>query len=228
MQVTTDSALALGNAALRETAHATAIRAYLNKALATNAADICGLVPMLENNLEMARDAHIANRRLLLQDGIAPRVAVCAWDVGHPSTHQTLELAHVYTQANAVTEIIGAVLSNPAEGAWASMQGTRHPLRPLVVRDSNQYLRHALKFVVQRPYDLVHLSTIRGSTRTLGLIYELVWGSRVLWDSGDFGAQDAEALIADLPQTTPILNWGGRLSPLLQGDIENFVLNCTS
>lgn len=222
----TASALALGNSALRENAPITAIRAYLNRALSTHAAEVPGLAPLLESNLELARDEYLAQRQHGFSNGSARRVGACAWDLGDASSERTKECADAYRVGGATVEIIGGVLSDHAAELWAPLQGARHPVRPLVVHEAENYLQHALKFVLRHPYDVVHLTSGRGSARLLGLVYELVWGAVIVGPEEEGSdAEKAESVLSETHRSTPALPWTDRLAPLLMGDRHRLLSN---
>lgn len=183
--MTTDSTLAQGNSLLQEGAYPAAVRSYLNHALAQDAAEVPGLAIPLEGSLTLARELRLSRRRSALRQGRAPRIAVCGWELGHNAAGRALALAEAHAAVNPHVEIIGTVLPHYGEQLWPPMQGSRIPVHPLLVRSHRTFLRHALKFVLQRPYDVVHLSKPRWTTLIFGLLYELIWGAKVIWDIDD-------------------------------------------
>lgn len=179
---------------LHQDLHTAAVRAYFNRAMSSGAADVPGLTGLLESSLMIARELRLSSRRASFHASTAPRIAVCGWELGHNAAGRTLALAEAHASLNPHVEIIGTVLPHYGDQVWPPMQGNHIPVRPLVVRNHARLLSQALKFVLQRPYDVVHLSKPRWTTLIFGLLYELIWGATVIWDVDDeeLGFVDAE------------------------------------
>ena len=169
------SQLQLGNRALRERDFIGAIQHYL-RALADSPA----LGNSIGNNLSMARRKLVEGRGARQR----PSVAICGWELSHNSAGRVHTLANLYAQF-ADVEIIGSLFKGYGTSVWAPVAGTSFPIHTILVDDESLFIAQALQLVAAHPYDIVHLSKPRAATIFFGVLYQLVWGSRVLVDIDD-------------------------------------------
>lgn len=115
------------------------------------------------------------------------RVGVCTWDLGHNCAGRAYSLAMLHRH-HAEVELIGSIF--PRYGGrepWAPLRGGARPLpiHGFVVEDPTHFVAQALMLVAERPLDLVHLSKPRLPNIVFGVLYKLLWGSRILLDVDD-------------------------------------------
>lgn len=169
-----------GNRALFDGKPASAVQHYLDGALALEA-----LHAQFEGNLDRARRAHRRERQ-----GLPPRLAVCGWSMSHNPAGRVMALADAYRprlddgQLGAL-EVVGALFPRWGETVWGPMGEWDIPCHVLRVENDAEFVRLALHFVAQHPYDIVHLCKPRFPNLVFGLLYQLVWGAEVIWDIDD-------------------------------------------
>ncbi|MCK0770247.1 glycosyltransferase [Chromohalobacter canadensis] len=211
MRPTGGTALQKGNAALREGSPQDAIQHYL-QAMSRHEGDISPFVSMLEGNLELARQHYRQRRREARHRGSPQRVAVCGWELAHNPAGRVLTLVDIYRRAGAKVEIIGSIFPRWGREPWPPMRGMATPCHTLLVEDEANFISHALQLVAKHPYDLVHLSKPRFPNLVFGLLYELVWGAKVVWDIDDEELGFVQA--TDSLSLQQALDGRGRLPPL--------------
>ncbi|MGI0496381.1 tetratricopeptide repeat protein [Limnospira platensis] len=118
------------------------------------------------------------------QLGKRPQVAVCSWELAHNSAGRAYTLAQLY-QAIADVEMIGSIFPNYGRELWEPIRKTSIPCHSFIVEDESQFVEQAMNLVLSHPYDVVHLSKPRMPNILFGLLYKLVWGTRVIVDIDD-------------------------------------------
>ncbi|WP_111640789.1 hypothetical protein [Marinimicrobium alkaliphilum] len=79
-------------------------------------------------------------------------------------------------------------------------------------QDRAKFVRAALTFVVENPYDLIHFSRAGAASEILTGLYQLVWGARVIKDDSKAARPSRVSANTDMP------SWSGKLEPLLLGE----------
>lgn len=180
------SLLASGHSSFRNGNYAEAVRAHLSEMMSWPSGEITeGLAALLEDNLSLARDFYARSRRVAQQKGAAPRVAVCGWELAHNAAGRALTLAEAYSSMVSQVEIVGPRLPAFGEAIWSPMQSMHYPVHSFLAADADAFVHQSLKLVMDHPYDVVHLSKPRWTTLVMGLLYELVWGAKIIWDVDD-------------------------------------------
>lgn len=117
-------------------------------------------------------------------------VAVSGWDLSHNAAGRAVTLAELYQYAgfNNVT-VIGAILQNKKKNKsiWAPIRGHQIPFSFFEVDLNNidLLLHKAINFVINNPFDIVHLSKPRITNILLGVLYKYIWNSTVFMDIDD-------------------------------------------
>jgi hypothetical protein len=163
-----NSQLRLGNVALRSHDAVAAIRHYLGA---------------LEESPTMARfitfNIASAQQRLLEQHATAGASRVGVVVSGDLSqAHRALSLCLLHGRDSEV-ELIAIGAEPAAAAAGDARPGL--PTRWLALDDDAQ-VQAALQSIVDRPLDTLHLCQPLPAHRLLGLLYRLVWGTRVVLD----------------------------------------------
>lgn len=169
------SPLTLANAALREGRYLEAIRSYVELMI-----DMPALGKSIAPNLAIARQRYSASRKTVSRKN----VAVCGWELSHNAAGRAYTLATIYNEF-ANVEIVGSIFPNWGKEIWEPIRDTSIPKHFFIVHDENLFVEQALKLVLAHPYDIVHLSKPRAPNVFFGILYKLVWGSKVLVDVDD-------------------------------------------
>lgn len=173
----TPTAFAQGNLALREKKYPKAMGFYLS---APFEHPILG--GMIALNALLARRGR--RRQQQAQAG-AVRVAICAPELSDATSVRALELARLY-QSFADVELIGTVFAKRGEAKlWSGVKREPVPVGSLPVAELSEFIDLATGFVLAHPCDAVHLCGQRASNVLLGLLYRLIWDSRVFVDIDD-------------------------------------------
>lgn len=135
------------------------------------------------------------------------RVAVSGWDLSHNAAGRVVTLAELYQYSQFENiSIIGCVFGekNKAGEIWEPIKTHKIPCYfiSLINNDFYQFLRKAIIFVINNPFDIVHLSKPRITNLILGLLYSSIWKSRVIMDIDD----EELAFIGDFQQDPNVLN----------------------
>jgi glycosyltransferase involved in cell wall biosynthesis/GT2 family glycosyltransferase len=139
-----------------------------------------GMTRTLAGSLAMARDAYLHSRH---RD--APlRVGVVGWDLAHNAAGRAHTLAALYRRF-AEPEIIGPLFAGNGREVWEPVRHTDFVFHHFVVEDDDAFVGQAVDLVAAHPYDLIHLSKPRFPNIVIGLLYKLIWQSRVLVDIDD-------------------------------------------
>ena len=167
--------LAKGNEALRLGHYALAISHYARVIIQHPE-----LATSIWANLTIARQKYRVRR----QSCNKPRVAVCGWELSHNAAGRVYTLATIY-KTFAQVEIIGSLFSQFGEDIWEPIRDTPIPKHTFVVKDENKFLENAIHLVATHPYDIVHLSKPRAPNLFFGVLYKLLWDTKVLLDIDD-------------------------------------------
>jgi tetratricopeptide (TPR) repeat protein len=163
------------NAALRGKNYAQAIKHYVQALHATPA-----LAHVILPN------HHYALRRRLKERASNARAQalVGGWDLSRNAAGRVFTLAQIW-QALADTEIIGGFFPGKGAELWSPIRHLSIPIHSIPIGDERQFVEQATELVLQHPCDLLHLSKPRIPNILTGLLYKLIWGSRVLIDIDD-------------------------------------------
>lgn len=165
--------LAEGNVLFEQQQFAESIACYI-KAAKTEA-----LIASSEMNSARARAEWLRAR-----SNQAPKVAVSAWDLGHNAAGRAVTLVDLYRYGGVSADLIGCVVK-PEHGIWPPIRYLSDRIRSFNLGQSETFLTDCLQFVLQHPYDVVHLSKPRMMNVVLGLLYKALWGSKVIMDVDD-------------------------------------------
>jgi hypothetical protein len=167
------SAFAKGNAALRARDYIRAIACYLSAPIEEDAVG-----KMVGLNAVLAR----RGRRREQARSVGTRVAVGAFDLSQPSSSRVLELAQMY-EATADVQIVGPIFAKRGKAdVWPAITDSLMAVRSFGVDDPASFLRLAQDFVIANPCDLIHVVKPMASNILLGLLYRLIWDTRVVVD----------------------------------------------
>ncbi len=127
------------------------------------------------------------------------KVAVSGWELSHNAAGRAITLAELYHYAGFDNvEMIGCIINSnnkQIRKVWEPLLSHHIPVKFFSINknDVDAVLPKAMEFVVQNPYDIVHLSKPRITNIVIGLLYKLIWGSTVIIDIDDeelaFGAK---------------------------------------
>lgn len=200
----TDTPLTLSssNAALLRGDHAEAINAYVRL-----------LVGNLADADEVLFGLCLARRRYRKERAGKPvRVAACRDDVAKGGGRRS----GANLQARSLETGLISLAFRPGGEAVSSTPDATLLLCPRIqATDTAHFAAQALDLVLAHPFDVVHLSKLRFSDILIGLLYQLVWGARIVTDlddgasagagAGRPNAAEALAAGADWMQTAPDL-----------------------
>jgi GT2 family glycosyltransferase/glycosyltransferase involved in cell wall biosynthesis len=111
-------------------------------------------------------------------------VGVCGWELSHNAAGRVQMLADLYARF-ADVQLLGCHFPAWGRSLWPPLSPPRWPVHSFVVEDEASFLHQAVDLVAAHPYDVVHLSKPRAPTVLIGMLYKLLWGSRVLMDVDD-------------------------------------------
>lgn len=169
------SALSQGNIALRKKDYITAITHYLR---ALQQAPALGNT--ISSNFYLIRSQYPKHRSTAAK----PAVAICSWELAHNPAGRAYTLAKLY-QSWADVEIIGSIFPSHGKDIWEPIRNTTIPKHTFLVKEESHFIDQAITLVSSHPYDIVHLSKPRAPNLFFGLLYKLIWGSKVLIDIDD-------------------------------------------
>jgi len=119
------------------------------------------------------------------------KIAVSGWELSHNAAGRAITLAELYHYAgfNDV-EMIGSIINSKSKQArkiWQPLLSHHIPVNYFSIgrNDIDAIVSKTMEFVVQNPYDIVHLSKPRITNIVIGLMYKLIWGSTVIIDIDD-------------------------------------------
>ncbi|WP_127021615.1 glycosyltransferase [Rheinheimera mangrovi] len=165
--------LAEGNALFNQGEFAESIHCYIK------AAQVEELISSCEINISRAKLMRAKQKNAQNQS-----VAVAAWDLSHNAAGRAVTLLELYRFGGVSAELIGCVFK-PERGIWPPVHYLSELTHSFNFGESECFLDDCLQFVLQHPYDIVHLSKPRIVNLVLGFIYKAVWGSKVIMDVDD-------------------------------------------
>lgn len=167
--------LAQGNIAMRAGELPEAIRHYVKVVL-----DMPVFGEVIASNLAITKKKYRAGR-----EGVAkPKVAVCGWDLAHNAAGRVYTLATLY-ETFADVEIIGSIFPNFGRDIWEPIRNTKITKHSFIVENESDFFDQAISLVLANPYDIVHLSKPRAPNIFFGILYKLIWDSKILIDVDD-------------------------------------------
>lgn len=175
LTIVSGSLIAEGTRLLRDKRYESAIQLYIQALLTTPA-----LAKTISVNIEVARNRYQYERQSFSRQ----RVAVCGWELAHNAAERVHILANLY-ETFAEVEIIGAIFPKYGRELWGPIRNANLPRHTFVVEDQNRFIEQAIDLVSSHPYDIVHLSQPRAPNIFFGILYKLIWGSKVLVDIHD-------------------------------------------
>lgn len=118
------------------------------------------------------------------------KIAVAGWDLSHNAAGRAVTLADLYQYAGFDdVSLIGAIVQNSSRSkqVWSPLKHHKIPCFTYEVDglDIDTVLPAALQFVIKHPFDVVHLSKPRITNIILGILYQKIWGSKVILDVDD-------------------------------------------
>ncbi|WP_155644358.1 glycosyltransferase [Burkholderia territorii] len=170
-----NTSLALGNFSMRSGNFEEAIRRYV-KVLS----EVPSLGRSISVNFALAKKRYRNARRNIEKQS----VGVCGWDLAHNCAGRAYALALVYREF-ADVEIIGSVFPQFGSAVWEPIRDTSIAKHYFIVDDESRFLEQAIELVAAHPYDIVHLSKPRAPNILIGILYKLIWSSKVLVDVDD-------------------------------------------
>lgn len=126
----------------------------------------------------------LVKERFRASSGGSAVSAVASWSLGHNPVGRAHVLAQIYSGL-APVEIIGTFVPRHGSELWAPLRESAIHVRGILLERTEDFLPAALQLVAANPYRLVHLSKPRMPNIVLGLLYKLLWQSRVVVDMDD-------------------------------------------
>lgn len=167
-----DSSLKMGNNAIRQGDLLKAAQHYLRALEETP-----GLSKTTVANLALVRQRYRAQRV-----GVYPEtIAVCGGELTHNADESVIQLFKKY-ETHADTAIISRIFPDSSQQVSATVDITEINI--------NHYLDQAINLVTMHPYDVIHICNPQAQSILIGLLYNNIWGCRVIVDYSDkmFGA----------------------------------------
>jgi glycosyltransferase involved in cell wall biosynthesis len=169
------TSLSKGNEALRNGDYSKAITCYAKVIVKQPS-----LAKSVSVNLSLARKKYRASRHAIVK----PSVAVCGWDLAHNAAGRAYTLASIY-ETFAQVEMIGSLFPSFGREIWEPIRDTEIVKHTFLVKDESKFIEQAIELVAAHPFDIVHLSKPRAPNIFFGVLYKLLWGSKVLMDIDD-------------------------------------------
>ena len=113
-----------------------------------------------------------------------PRVLICGWDLSGNAVGRVHTLAEIYKEI-ADVGVIGCFFSNRGDIFWTPMKRVCSIIDSIQVQDQRNFIPQAIKLVLNNPCDILHLSKPRFPNILIGILYKLLWNSRVFMDIDD-------------------------------------------
>lgn len=167
--------LQIANIALRNKQYVEAIRHYV---LALKESP--DLAHIIVPNLKISQKRYQIARK----GADKSKVIVCGSNLANNAAGRALTLAQLY-DGFADVSVIGNFFPKFGTSLWGPMAKTTIPVHGIVVEDQTSYMDLALSLVMENPCDILHLSKPRFPNILMGMLYKLVWGSRVIMDIDD-------------------------------------------
>lgn len=162
------------NAALRDGQSQQAI-AICIKAIQQNPE----LSKVLNPTIQLARQRWLKTRAA----DKACKVIVCSSNLASNPAGRAVTLAQIY-QTIADVEIVGCLFQNQTE-LWSPIRNVSIPIYPIRVERERDFIFKAVEVVTGHPCDLLHISKPRFPNIVIGILYKLIWGSKVVVDIDD-------------------------------------------
>ncbi|MCH8502452.1 MAG: glycosyltransferase [Aliidiomarina sp.] len=123
-----------------------------------------------------------------------PRVAVICWEMSHNPAGRAVAIAELYRPA-AETHLVGCLFPRWGKSLWAPLADIDLPCHLLSIEENwdeaswescaSDFWPQAVAFVLQHPFDLVHLIKPRGPNLVFALLYRWIWQAQVIQDVDD-------------------------------------------
>ena len=138
----------------------------------------------------------LAQRRFKQERRLAdrPRVAVICWEMSHNPAGRAVALAELYRPI-ADTHLVGCLFPRWGKSLWAPLADIDLPCHLLQIEEhwddtswdscASDFWPQAVEFVLQHPFDLVHLVKPRGPNLVFALLYRWIWQAQVIQDVDD-------------------------------------------
>ncbi len=140
-------------------------------------------MPALKNiiipNIIRTKFAYHAERETKFK----PRVAVCGCEL-HRNADRAYSLVRSY-EMFADVEIIESYSSDGELKIWKQGIDEAKPNQDFLAEDNMSFIEKAIAFVAVSPYDIIHLSNPCAPNVFLGLLYKIIWTSKVFIDIDD-------------------------------------------
>ncbi len=191
------TALAAGNAALRESDWARAMGHFVEAWLRDPA-----VADLAATNMRLARRRRAAAR----SDDVPSTAGVFCWDLGHNAAGRAETLLRLHERLGPA-QLLGC-LYGPNADLWPPLRMVPgHAATVLRFSDGLHFVEEALCFVAAHPFDVVHVSKPRLPGLIVGAAYKLLWGSTVLLDVDDdelafLAAEPSADAAGELPDRT--------------------------
>lgn len=116
--------------------------------------------------------------------------AVSGWELSHNAAGRAITLAELYKYIGYDVEIVGCLISSNKKNRrdiWQPLKNNTMQLHyfDLYNNDIKSLLPKAIKFVIENPYEIIHLSKPRIINIVLGFLYRFIWGTNVFLDIDD-------------------------------------------
>lgn len=118
------------------------------------------------------------------------KIAVAGWDLSHNAAGRAVTLADLYQYAGFDdVSLIGAIIQNASRSkqVWSPIKQHKIPCFTYEIDGTNidLMLPVIIRFVINHPFDIVHLSKPRITNIILGILYQKIWGTKVILDIDD-------------------------------------------
>ena len=118
------------------------------------------------------------------------RIAVSGWELAHNAAGRVITLAELYYYAGYKNvEIIGCIIQNKTnkKTIWGPITSHFIPYKYFEIKnfDSDKLIEKAINFVVNNPFDVIHLSKPRITNIVIGALYKIIWNAKIIVDIDD-------------------------------------------
>lgn len=124
-----------------------------------------------------------------MSNNVIPKIAVSSWDFSHNAVGRATTLFHLYQYAQYDVGLIGCMIQNKKnhKQIWQPLNDSQIVCNFFEINQSNinELLPKAIEFVINNPYDIVHLSKPRITNIVLGILYRYIWGAKIILDIDD-------------------------------------------
>lgn len=112
-------------------------------------------------------------------------VVVCAWELSHNSAGRAYALAQIHKQLGNETKILGCLIPSWGSKIWEPLRDSEINIYSLILNPIS-FIEDCIKLVAAHPANIVHLSKPRAPNVIFGILYKLIWGSKVVIDIDDY------------------------------------------